>query len=140
MTGTRTEITLPVERAQTKITSISRLDGCYRCCACSAAVVKWYGFVVQPWSPHMGDCHFMTPPPPRLWGTGLTFGGGITRGVVPIMDACISTQVSHCNVVSPLVSTAHMLVNLELMQGSGIFYRGTMNEHLHAIGCTVCEY
>ena len=39
-----------------KMTSMSQLDGCYQCCACSVAVVKWYGFVVQP------------PPPPRCGG------------------------------------------------------------------------
>ena len=43
------------------IPTINAIVGmCYRCCACSASVIKWYGFVVQ--SPtHGGDCHFIPP-------------------------------------------------------------------------------
>ena len=50
---------------------------CYRCCTCSAAVIKWYGFVVQSPPPyHRGDRHFMTPPPPLQ----PDIKGGIARG------------------------------------------------------------
>ena len=50
------------------------------------------------------------------------------------MDACISIKVSHCNVLSLFVSTAHMSMNAELLEPcSGVFYlRGTTNEHVPA--------
>ena len=36
------------------------------------------------------------------------------------MDECISIQASRCNVLSPVVSTAHVSINVELLElGSG---------------------
>ena len=62
-------------------TSMSLLDGCRWCCACSAKVVKWYGIAVHP-PLSSGDCHYMTAPPRcktapsnRLWLTS-TCGRG----------------------------------------------------------------
>ena len=50
------------------------------------------------------------------------------------MNACISMKVSHCNVLSSFVSTAHMSMNSELLEpGSVVFYlRGTTNERVPA--------
>ena len=45
-------ITVPVEGALRKITSMFQLDGCHPCWACGVPIIKWYGFVVHP------------PPPP----------------------------------------------------------------------------
>ena len=46
------------------------------------------------------------------------------------MDACMRPTVSHCDVLSPFDSTAHMSLDLELLKpGNGVFYlRGPTNE------------
>ena len=53
----------------------------FRCCACTAAVLKRYGLVVQSPPPFQaGNRHFMTTPPPPLWGGTATTLGGRLQG------------------------------------------------------------
>ena len=65
----------------TKIVSMFQLDGCYQCCACSVAIIKWYGFVVQS-PPIGGTVIYERPPPPPVGGTGLTPDGALQGGGV----------------------------------------------------------
>ena len=54
---------------------------------------------------------------------GKTLFRGIVLGESSIMDACISTKVSHLNEWSPFISAAHTSINSELLElESGVFY------------------
>ena len=53
-------------------------DSHYRCCACTAAVLKCYGLVVPPPPPQGGEPSFREPPP---WGEpSRHLGGDYKRG------------------------------------------------------------
>ena len=52
-----------------------------RCCACTAAVLKWYGLVVQSLRGGGGGYrHFVTAPPPGRGGPSRHWGGGENGG------------------------------------------------------------